>query len=771
MSTAEDRPTRRPPSEVARYEGEWVWAELVDDDEPGPAHDDVPGGPSRSRQAAQRAAHCARTVIGFIAGHTGPGLRHAWALTLHWTSAAYMSDEELRRRLVKRHLDEYTQQRDDASAGVQQVNKKLKKLTADAAAFGLDSAEKQQMRDLMSELLRRRAGLTALEKIPFDPTQVQPTTEQIRRARSVMALQRAALGALPAALGIGALAVTAPLAFLLALPLVAAGAWWLGQHPVELTQRALPADLMHPLLAPPGTAAVTSEDPTLEDELKPYPIAQATTPEEAAEALRRAIIHEGGDVEQVEPAVKEPWGWSVRVSFTTGSPDDLNKDETYKRLITLLKVRRNGLLIEGDPDFGDSCTVRIIMRDPFTPDLVGTVPYRAPLSGSVTDAFDFGVAMDATPLAFALAGLMLLMVADSGGGKSGIMLAMAEAVTSTRDAVVVNLDPVGTGVGALGPAITLDACMDDDLICAVLEFFLTLCSARARQRAAYRWGNKWRVSPEHPAFCLFIDEWPQLSAKAKALLIRLLLLGRKEAIWVFGGSQFGTKDYLGEAIGPKLSAKVLGACRRVDVTELLGGGALAEGYRADLIRAATHTERNDAGQIYAQGLPGMPDRPVRYQVREILPDYAAMVGDERAAAGLPDVTRTLTEAGLLDDWLELQAACATGTVPDAEGGEGVEGDNAPAILLSIAEAFIRESEPPYLTMDQIHAHLRKDDPTRWGRWDERDDRGRLRELGKALSRELRNAKVELSSERITELDGQPRGYYLEAVRQALENLS
>ncbi|MFJ9034249.1 hypothetical protein ACIRQP_38505 [Streptomyces sp. NPDC102274] len=73
-----------------------------------------------------------------------------------------------------------------------------------------------------------------------------------------------------------------------------------------------------------------------------------------------------------------------------------------------------------------------------------------------------------------------------------------------------------------------DPLAPDDLICAVIEFILTWCSARARQRAAYGWGNKWRVSREHPAICVFLDEWPQRSDRAEKLWIRFLLLGRKD---------------------------------------------------------------------------------------------------------------------------------------------------------------------------------------------------------------------------------------------------
>ncbi|MGW1656602.1 hypothetical protein [Streptomyces atratus] len=755
------------------YEGEYVWAEIVDDEDPGPRQHHDQEQAQRRGSAAHRAASTGRSIARYaaaaaryVAGQTGPGLRHGWAATVHWTTLGSMSDEEIRRRLVKVHLDTYTEQREDTTTDIKRLNKRALKLAREAVDFGLTPEEAARLKNTHAELkLKARAG-TALGRIPFQTELLQPTRDQVRRYRTVRSLGRFAGVIVPTSAATLALVLAAPAAGLLALPVLAGAAWWLGHHPLALTERALPADLVGPPELDPVPAAQsapgTTTAPETEEDLTPFPVRGVTTAAEAEEALRRAILCEGGDIEAVTGGTKEPWGWSARVSFASGSPDDLNDNQTYRNLITLLKLRRNGLLIEADPEYGDSCTVRMILTDPFTPELVGPVPYRAPLSGSITDLYDFGVAMDATPLVFSLAGLMLLMVADSGGGKSGIMLAAAEAVTSTRDAVVLNLDPVGTGVGDLGPAITLTACMDDELIIAVLQFLLAWCSARARQRAAYVWGNKWRVSPEHPAICVFVDEWPQLSATAKTLLIKLLLLGRKEAIWVYGGSQFGTKEYLGEAIGPKLSAKLLGACRRVDITELLGGGAIAEGYRADLIRAATHTAANDAGQIYAVGLPGMPDRPIRYQIREIDAAQAALLGTERAAAGLPDLTHTLTEAGLLDAWNELREACATGlgtgTAPRPE---------TPEILLHLHQAFIHEREPDFLTMDQIHRHLRKEDPDRWGKWDDRDDLSRLRELGKTLARMLRDAGVDLSSERITELDGQPRGYYLEALNQAM----
>ena len=46
------------------------------------------------------------------------------------------------------------------------------------------------------------------------------------------------------------------------------------------------------------------------------------------------------------------------------------------------------------------------------------------------------------------------------------------------------------------------------------------------------------------------------------------------------------------------------------------------------------------------GRPGVPNRPIRYQVREVADAQATLLGAERAAAGLPDLTHALTEAWL-----------------------------------------------------------------------------------------------------------------------------
>ncbi|WP_424217730.1 hypothetical protein ACN20G_36845 (plasmid) [Streptomyces sp. BI20] len=783
--------------DIEPFEGEWVWAELVDDETPGsdsrrtrtttnpaPARrgEDAEGGRHRAEPSGRTVAQAAATILRAAGAQVVPGLRDLARGLHHWTTVAHMSDEEIRRHLVKRHLDLRDEQREEVRAEVTRLTKRTAKLTRDAVDWGLTAGEAARLKDAGVNLKLHSTAAKVLHKQQLDLAAIQPTPDQIRHHRTTRTLARAAGVVLPVGLTTIGLVLAAPLAGLVAIPILAGAAWWVGRHPLALGVRPIPAELCStPELDPiPGADTPTSvpagaEAPAeAEVDERPFPISKATTVAEATEAVRRALLAEDLDIEAVTDVEATPYGWSARVTFATGSPDVLHKEVHYGRLITALKLRRAGLLVEGDPDSGDTAILRMLLRDPFTPEVLGPLPYRAPRSTSILDPFDFGVAIDSVPFVFTLAGLMLLIVADSGAGKSGMLLALAEAVTSTRDAVLINLDPINTGVGELGPAITLNA-FNQTTIGAVLEFLLELSSVRAHMRASYGWGNQWRPSPLHPALCVFVDEWPALSEENKEMLILLLLRGRKDGVWVFGGSQFGTKDALGKAIGPKLAGKLLGSCRGEDITGLLGKGAIAEGYRADLLEPATNAYiKRDAGQVYGT-VAGLDRRPIRYKFREIDPVVAQRLGAERAAAGLPDLIPTLTEAGLSTRWSELVEFCARGgkkadpaTASGEADGSGTRSAR-PSTLGRIRAAFEDLQDPAWLTLDALQEALREGDPETWSAWDDRSDQDRLREVGRTLARLLKKEKAELSSSKIHEIGGL-RGYYLADVEAAIGNL-
>ncbi|MFJ8444009.1 hypothetical protein [Kitasatospora griseola] len=409
----------------------------------------------------------------------------------------------------------------------------------------------------------------------------------------------------------------------------------------------------------------------------PFPIHEVTDPAVAAACVARALLAQQIDLAQITDAVSTSVGWSMTITVASGDPADIDTDRNAAAIRTLLKLPRGGLAVECWSDASDTATVRVQTRPAFTD--MGPVSENPPLANSIMDPGSFGQGLDGTELVFSLAGVMGFLVADSGGGKSSIMLALADWATSCRDAVVLSIDPRGEGVEALGDAIQL-AVSDDKHVLKTLDWLDRLCEGRTRLRKTLGYGKVWRPSPEHPAVVVFVDEWHDLPTKAKAKLLRLLRIGRKEAVWIIGASQFGTVQDLGSAIAPKMSLKMAGCCRGIDVTGLFGQGALREGYRADRLKPGTHTDPADAGTVYVQGLPGQRNRPMPWRFRHLTDSDATRRGNQRAQASLPDLTASAAAADL--DWPAFLASLGARRPAPAHAAPGT-GPNvaaAPSIL-------------------------------------------------------------------------------------------
>jgi hypothetical protein len=234
-----------------------------------------------------------------------------------------------------------------------------------------------------------------------------------------------------------------------------------------------------------------------------------------------------------------------------------------------------------------------------------------------------------------LAGVMGLWVAASGGGKTGILQALAEGVTACRDNITIDLDPFGDGLEDLGDAVRITA-RTNEQIEAVLLFFLVMAKGRARLRAKLGMGKKWKASPEHPAVTIFFDELPKASALAKRLYNDLLLVGRKELIVVEAASQGGQSSYLGANIAQMVALAAVGPCKVEDTRSVFGDGSVKEGYLPHRLSPATATDPKDAGHIFIQGVPGMADEPIEYAVHEVPSATLRQLGQERLDAGLLD---------------------------------------------------------------------------------------------------------------------------------------
>ncbi|MFE4857344.1 hypothetical protein [Streptomyces sp. NPDC056670] len=490
------------------------------------------------------------------------------------------------------------------------------------------------------------AKLAALQGTP-----VLPPTD--REANSVRHSKKAARAGIVAAGGIATLPATGaaiehaangqPL--LLAVLGAAAGyGWYLVSRPFTARQGGgapfgmAPVSLPATFLADPTQAGVTSVGSSvvmnveqLADGAKPFPLRNARTPEQLAECVLLAARAESVPIVEVSEVVRQPWGWQCVVRVGEGTPEAII--EKSGDLETKFDLPTNGVRPQPLKVRRACAVLRLVEGDPFAS--APGLPYRAPKSLSITDQFRIGTSVGGDPLELSLAGVMGLWVAASGGGKTGILQALAEGTTACRDNITIDLDPHGDGLEDLGDAVRITA-RTNEQIEAVLLFFLVMSKARARMRAKLGMGKKWKASPEHPAVTIFFDEFPKATELAKRLAFDLLLVGRKELIELEIASQGGQKGYLGENFAQMVALKAVGPCKVGDTRAVFGDGSVKEGYLSHKLSPATATDPKDAGHIFIQGVPGKGDEPIEYAIHEVPSATLRKLAEERLEAGLLD---------------------------------------------------------------------------------------------------------------------------------------
>lgn len=486
------------------------------------------------------------------------------------------------------------------------------------------------------------------------------------------------------------------------------------------------------LINAPAEVGVTAQGITVDqvpNGTAPFPVRQAGTPDQLAVCVLAAMRKHNIPVAEVFEISRQPWGWQCTVRVSEGTPEVIIK--AAGDLETAFDLGANGVRVQPLQSRRACAILRLVETNPFA--TAPAMPYRPPKSLSITDRFRIGTSVGGDPLDICLAGVMGLWVAASGGGKTGILQALAEGVTACRDNITIDLDPHGDGLEDLGDAVRITA-RTHEQIEAVLLFLLVMSKARARLRAKLGMGKKWIASPEHPAVTVFFDEFPKGSDLAKELAFQLLLVGRKELIEVQLASQGGTKLYLGENIAQMIALRGVGPCKVGDTRAVFGDGAVAEGWLPHTLSPATDTDPKDAGHIYLQGVPGRADEAIEYAVHETPSAVLRQLAEERLAAGLvePDQESLAAMAGVdlpdipdlppLLSWPALLRLCDA--QPPADGSA-----TAPIITEAVAVMDERQvdrmrterlAEALGLTADELKAKLRfagVSDPTPLGEMD------------------------------------------------------
>ncbi|MFG3585090.1 hypothetical protein [Streptomyces sp. NPDC047990] len=477
-----------------------------------------------------------------------------------------------------------------------------------------------------------------------------PTDREIANVRHAKKAGRAALlagGGLASLPLLGTAIEQAAHGQPLILGVVAAGASWgwyvisrpfvgrngtEGQAPFPLAPVSLPAAFQADL---PGGAAptvggnVVMSVEQLPEGAKPFPLRSARTPDQLAQCVLLAARAEGVPIVEVSDVTRQPWGWQCVVRVSEGTPEAIITKSGD--LETKFDLATNGVRPQPIRARRACAILRLVDGDPFA--TAPGLPYRAPKSMSITDKFRIGTSVGGDPLELSLAGVMGLWVAASGGGKTGILQALAEGTTACYDNITIDLDPHGDGLEDLGDCVRITA-RTNEQIEAVLLFFLVMSKARARLRQKLGMGKKWKASAKHPAVTIFFDEFPKATDLAKKLAFELLLVGRKELIEVEIASQGGQKGYLGENFAQMVALKAVGPCKVGDTRAVFGDGSVNEGYLPHKLSPATDTDPKDAGHIYLQGVPGRPDEPIEYAIHETPSATLRKLAEERLEAGL-----------------------------------------------------------------------------------------------------------------------------------------
>lgn len=483
----------------------------------------------------------------------------------------------------------------------------------------------------------------------------------------------------------------------------------------------------------------------------PFPISDARTRTEAAECVRRALASEGIKVAKVEAHKHHAWGWEITVQLAKGKPGDIITKAPD--LETPLDLPQDGLLCQPMRTSRGRVMLRLVETDPFAN--MPKAPERKPNSKRMRDAQLVAYRMDGLPYSVSLLGLHVLVIATSGGGKSVTMRTLADTLTACSDVVVGDLDPGGNGLAPLAEALGVRAIGDDAMgeIEAILEQALKIAKARPTLFAELGMDDNWEPTPEDPAIVLFLDEYPQLSDRAKELAVKILRVGRKSRVQLVIAAQEATADSLGDAIADSIALKIVGPSRHQDVKQVFGAGAGADGWRPDRLHPAQGDDPADAGKVYIMG--GGSTEPMIYKFLALSVAEATERARERAKAGRPTVgPRSLRAAGL--DHFGATEADRLRT-------------DLPRIVTMIRGAFAAADDRAFLSTVEIWEYLARVDADTWSRdkFDADEARAR-RAAGQRITSELKKAvdamglEVDLTTRQIT---GGARGYELDTIRQ------
>lgn len=371
---------------------------------------------------------------------------------------------------------------------------------------------------------------------------------------------------------------------------------------------------------------------TVDGNLPVRPIAEAHNDEKALELLRRSLLSQGIHCNVVSGR-QTAWGWELTMQIIGGSgkrPSDVIKK--LEQIETDLDVRQNGVLVQPHVDRRARFTARIIESDPFAK--MPPLPNYTPGSRTLADAIELGKRLDGVTMTSAFLATHGIILAASGGGKSGMIRTIVDGLAATNDAILWDLDPSGVGQAPQAAVMDRRALSPKDCENA-LAHALRIAESRTRIKDRLGMGDEWEPSPQHPALFLILDEFPRLTSEGKDLAVALLRVARKAGVILLFASQSAKKDALGDSVAGEVAWKAGGPGLAAYQARLLfGETCIAEGYNPGAFKPKRGKNLNDTGTFFLEGA-AEGDEPIPMRGHFIDTDTARARAERAAATGRP----------------------------------------------------------------------------------------------------------------------------------------
>ena len=472
----------------------------------------------------------------------------------------------------------------------------------------------------------------------------------------------------------------------------------------------------------------------------------------------------------------QPWGFEIQVVLERMTPQKVSEGLDLLEAC-LPGVRTGSILLQQSASARNECVIRVPGPNPWKD--VPELPYRAPQSLCTSEIHraQIGADMSGRSLALPMERTNINIVGKSRSGKSTLLRAILDALTATSDQIVIGIDlgSAGSGFGGLRKGMHIVATTPAQAS-RVLNWVLDIGKNRPALFDRLEMGLNWKTSRGRPGIKVVVDEFPALVRESKkgytdgdgnkvqwnldGLLQEIAMTSAKSDVTLILAGQGVTR----EKIGPntwvtELGVQVLAACDKDDVLQILGGGAMSEGWRPDRLMPAMGAAVNDASVAYVLA-GGEYCEPIPY--RACIADDAELLrrGRERAA-GLV----------MLDAESATFASTRLEDLMDQPEEEAAGADGEPQLITTIRELFAAAGDPAGFSREDLAEALADRDPDRWeldefgGDDDEERTAARVAALHAAITAVLAPSGRKWALERFVK--GGQRGYRLRDLKTLL----